>query len=210
MCMCALSLTRASRVPHVTPAQGVRLFEEAEWKAAGKDATTHCADELKSTLEGLAKHLFGEVQIRWVDAYFPFTEPSFEMEIYFNGQWMEVLGCGVMQQQILDGAGGVGKRAWAFGLGLERLAMVLFNIPDIRLFWTADERFTKQFKAGCFRTGGTGAKFSSFSKYPPCFKDVSFWLPPVRGRREAGGGALAPRWPPPAPEHPLGAGVLAS
>lgn len=136
--------------------------------------------------------------MRWVDAYFPFTEPSFEMEIFFNGQWMEVLGCGVMQQQILDGAGGQGKRAWAFGLGLERLAMVLFNIPDIRLFWSGDERFTKQFKAGCFKAGGVGAKFTPYSKYPPCFKDVSFWLPTVRAaerRRRAGPGCHAPPLP---------------
>jgi hypothetical protein len=158
--------------------EGVRVFTEAEWTAAGaSDGVAHAATELKSTLEGLARHLFGPVEVRWVDAYFPFTEPSYEMEIFFNGQWLEVLGCGVMQQSILDGAGGTGKRAWAFGLGLERLAMVLFGIPDIRLFWSNDERFTKQFKAGGFKAGGAGAKFSSFSKYPPCLKDVSFWLP---------------------------------
>jgi tRNA synthetases class II core domain (F) len=67
-----------------------------------------------------------------VEAYFPFTEPSFEMEIFFRGEWLEVLGCGVMQQQILDDAGHAGNKGWAFGLGLERLAMVLFDIPDIR------------------------------------------------------------------------------
>lgn len=67
-----------------------------------------------------------------MDAYFPFTEPSFEMEIFFRGEWLEVLGCGVMQQSILDDAGQAGNKGWAFGLGLERLAMVLFQIPDIR------------------------------------------------------------------------------
>ena len=60
---------------------------------------------------------------------------------------------------------------WAFGLGLERLAMVLFSIPDIRLFWSTDERFTSQFKAGKINA------FQSYSKYPMCYKDVSFWLP---------------------------------
>lgn len=85
--------------------------------------------------------------MRWVDAYFPFTDPSYELEIFFNGEWLEVLGCGVMQQPILDRTF-PGEKAWAFGLGLERLAMVLFDIPDIRLFWTADQRFLKQFKAG--------------------------------------------------------------
>ncbi len=171
----------ATHYPVFHQMEGVRVFAPAEWAARGAaDGTAFAAAELKDALEGLARHLFGPVEVRWVDAYFPFTEPSFEMEIFFNGQWMEVLGCGVMQQRILDGAlgGPPGeKRAWAFGLGLERLAMVLFGIPDIRLFWSKDERFTRQFKAGTFKAGGAGAKFASFSKYPPCLKDVSFWLP---------------------------------
>lgn len=70
-----------------------------------------------------------------------------------------------MEQQILDVNGCEGEKAWAFGLGLERLAMVLFAIPDIRLFWTSDKRFTKQFKAGQLN-----AKFKPYSKFPPCFK----------------------------------------
>lgn len=57
---------------------------------------------------------------------------------------MEVLGCGVMEQEILKRSGRTENVAWAFGLGLERLAMVLFDIPDIRLFWSSDKRFTSQ------------------------------------------------------------------
>jgi hypothetical protein len=93
---------------------------------------------------------------RWIDAYFPFTEPSYELEIFFNGKWLEVLGCGVMEQSILDGNFRPGHKAWAFGLGLERLAMVLFDIPDIRLFWSEDDRFLKQFKAGDLKVRGGG------------------------------------------------------
>lgn len=83
----------------------------------------------------------------------------------------------MVQQQILDDNGWRGHKAWAFGLGLERLAMVKFAINDIRLFWTADTRFTSQFKAGDLST-----LFKPFSKYPPCFK---VWLPrlPVRPAR---------------------------
>jgi phenylalanyl-tRNA synthetase alpha chain len=106
-------------------------------------------------------------------AHAPLQEPSFELEIFFNGKWLEVLGCGVMQQQILDSNFKPGHRAWAFGLGLERLAMVLFDVPDIRLFWSGDERFLKQFKAGNLK-----GRFKSYSKYPPCYKDMAFWLSP--------------------------------
>ena len=59
-------------------------------------------------------------------------------------KWLEVLGCGVTEQEILKRSGKTDNVAWAFGLGLERLAMVLFGIPDIRLFWSTDERFTSQ------------------------------------------------------------------
>ncbi|KAI8109614.1 hypothetical protein M9434_000896 [Picochlorum sp. BPE23] len=152
--------------------EGVRVFTEDEWKAAGaSDGTAFCEQELKKALEGLAKELFGDVEMRWIDAYFPFTDPSFELEIYFKDQWLEVLGCGVMEQEILDKNGREGHKAWAFGLGLERLAMVLYDIPDIRLFWTSDQRFLKQFKEGDLQS-----KFKPYSKYPPCFKDVAFWI----------------------------------
>lgn len=180
----------ASHYPVFHQMEGVRVFAPAEFRTDGSDGgedddvalgTAHAERELKRVLEGLAKHLFGsEAETRWVDAYFPFTEPSFELEVLFNGEWLEVLGCGVMQREILrnagvdkaeDGRGGE-QVAWAFGLGLERLAMVLFSIPDIRLFWSGDERFLSQFKKGDLK-----ARFKPYSKYPPCFKDVSFWQP---------------------------------
>lgn len=119
----------------------------------------------------MAKHLFGDVPMRWNSEYFPFTDPSFELEVEFNGQWMEVLGCGVIHREVLINAQRAEDFGWAFGLGLERLAMVLFDIPDIRLFWSEDERFISQFK------DGKVTKFQPYSKFPLCYKDVSFWLP---------------------------------
>lgn len=102
---------------------------------------------LKQTLTRLVAHLFGDgLDIRWIDCCFPFTHPSFEMEINFHGEWLEVLGCGVMEQQLVNSAGAQDRIGWAFGLGLERLAMILYDIPDIRLFWSEDERFLKQFR----------------------------------------------------------------
>jgi phenylalanyl-tRNA synthetase alpha chain len=62
------------------------------------------------------------------------------------------------------------KIGWPFGIGLERLAMKLFGIPDIRLFWSEDERFLCQFQENKI------VQFKPFSKYPPTYKDVSFWI----------------------------------
>ena len=135
------------------------------------DALQVIETDLKQLLTGLARHLFGEVEMRWRDDYFPFTEPSFELDVLFQGDWMEVLGCGVIHKEVMANALQPHKHGWAFGLGLERLAMVLFGIPDIRLFWSEDERFTTQFREGKITT------FVPYSKFPMCYKDVSFWLP---------------------------------
>ena len=73
--------------------------------------------------------------------------------------------------------GGVTDRiGWAFGLGLDCLAMLLFDIPDIRLFWSKDERFIEQFSSVGLDPK-TNIMFKPFSKYPPCYKDIAFWLP---------------------------------
>lgn len=59
---------------------------------------------------------------------------------------MEMLGCGVMEQKLLNSAGASSKVGWAFGIGLERLAMIMYGIPDIRLFWSKDSGFLSQFE----------------------------------------------------------------
>lgn len=106
--------------------------------------------DLKQTLENLAKEIFGDVEMRWNEDYFPFTDPSFELEVYYNDDWLEVLGSGVIHDGVMKNACRDPKKevGWAFGLGLERWAMTLFNIPDIRLFWSDDPRFITQFKEG--------------------------------------------------------------
>ena len=111
------------------------------------------------------------MQARWIEAYFPFTSPSFELEVLWHGgEWLELLGCGVVKQSILDKADLNKHIGWAWGVGIERLAMLLFGIPDIRLFWSTDPRFLKQF------TRGKITKFEPFSKYPACYKDIAFWI----------------------------------
>jgi phenylalanyl-tRNA synthetase alpha chain len=66
-----------------------------------EETAAFLAADLKATLTGLVVEIFGDVECRWVDCYFPFTHPSYELEIFFNGEWLEVLGCGVMEQQVL-------------------------------------------------------------------------------------------------------------
>lgn len=133
--------------------------------------------ELKTVLVGLVKHLFGEnIKYRWVDAYFPFTQPSWELEIWYNDEWLEVLGSGIMRHEILTKSGITDSIGWAFGIGLERLAMVLYKIPDIRLFWSTDSGFLCQ-----FHESKTTAQmeYKPVSKFNQCYMDVSFWLPDI-------------------------------
>lgn len=102
--------------------------------------------DLKQALVGMAQELFGKnIEYRWVNQYFPFTHPSWELEIFYNDRWLELLGCGIIRQEILQRAGISDRIGWAFGLGLERLAMCLYSIPDIRLFWSTDSGFLNQF-----------------------------------------------------------------
>jgi len=161
----------SSHYPVFHQMEGVKMFNEDELFGCDSDddVIRLVEQDLKKGLEGLAKELFGDVEMRWVDAYFPFTDPSYELEIFFGGEWLEVLGCGVIHREIVESSGRGKQPGWAFGLGLERLAMVLFSIPDIRLFWSEDERFHSQFRSGEIVT------FEPYSKYPACFKDISFW-----------------------------------
>ncbi|KAL2008663.1 hypothetical protein VTN00DRAFT_6857 [Thermoascus crustaceus] len=157
------------------------------------------AAHLKRSLERMVLKIFSEaskaakgssnpeqepLKVRWVEAYFPFTSPSWELEVFWQGDWLEILGCGVIKQDLLINSDVPDRVGWAFGLGLERIAMLLFNIPDIRLFWSRDERFLSQFKAG------TITRFEPFSKYPACYKDVAFWLPSSTSGAGAAGGAM--------------------
>lgn len=126
--------------------------------------------ELKKVLNGLIKYLFPENEYRFNQDYFPFTEPSFEVEVKFGDRWLEILGCGVIHREILDRLG-IQQNGIAVGFGIERLAMILFDIPDIRYFWTNDKRFIDQFQSENI------VKFKPYPKLNPVTKDISFWIP---------------------------------
>ncbi|XP_068234614.1 phenylalanine--tRNA ligase, mitochondrial [Palaemon carinicauda] len=131
--------------------------------------------DLKGCLEGLAATLFGkDVEMKWVDAYFPFTHPSWELEIKIGDEWIELLGCGIIEQEILVNCSSGHKVGWAFGLGLERWAMKFYEIPDIRVFWSKDSGILSQFH---YDDPSTRIKFKRISQYPQCPNDISFWLP---------------------------------
>lgn len=106
---------------------------------------------LKGVLDSFARQLFGtQTRTKFIPAYFPFTEPSAEMLVWFNNQWMELGGCGMFHPRVLEMAGIDPARytALAFGLGVDRQVMVRYGIPDIRLLWDNDLRLLRQFQGG--------------------------------------------------------------
>ena len=147
--------------------EGVKILEN----------TTHADIEfaemtLKNVLMKLLNYLFPSCEYRFNTDYFPFTEPSFEVEVKYEGKWLEILGCGVIHRTILNNLG-IHEIGFAFGFGLERIAMILFKINDIRLFWTNSPKFSNQFDSNIdFRL----IKFKPFSKLDSIHKDISFYI----------------------------------
>jgi phenylalanyl-tRNA synthetase alpha chain len=145
-----------------------RVFHQMEGVGKTLDGTD-ARKELERILGGLVNHLFPGKEYRINPDYFPFTTESMEVEVNYNGKWLEILGGGVLEDKIVDSCGLNGKY-WAFGLGLERLAMILFSIPDIRYFWTEHPKFMKQFESGKI------VKFKPYSRLPNLANDISFFI----------------------------------
>lgn len=129
--------------------------------------------QMRSDAEALIQRLFGErTAFRWRRGAFPFTQPSFELEVAdAAGNWIEVAGCGLLQAQILQEAGVTEAAAYAAGVGLDRIAMLLTHIDDIRVLWSEDRRFLRQFSDGSLH------RFVPLSAFPAVHRDISFWLP---------------------------------
>jgi len=107
--------------------------------------------DLKGTLDYFAKQIFGEdVVARLRPSYFPFTEPSAEVDIFFNGRWIEWGGCGMVNPRVLETCGidTAKYSGFAFGMGLERTLMVRHQVTDIRAIVEGDLRFTRRFGMG--------------------------------------------------------------
>ncbi|MBI4196486.1 MAG: phenylalanine--tRNA ligase subunit alpha [Deltaproteobacteria bacterium] len=105
--------------------------------------------DLKGVVVKFLDLFFGEgTEIRFRPSYFPFTEPSAEVDIAWKkGDWLEVIGCGMVHPNLFNNVGYSSKKltGFAFGMGIERLAMLKYRIPDIRMFFENDLRFLEQF-----------------------------------------------------------------
>ncbi|MFH0712551.1 MAG: hypothetical protein V2A55_01720 [Candidatus Jorgensenbacteria bacterium] len=134
---------------------------------APDDKRTITLDDLKNVLGEVAKSIFGpDVEYNFTPEIFPYTDPSVEMNIKIKGEWVEMVGSGLPRKDVLKNFGVTGYNGWAFGFGLERLAIVSMNLPDIRLLWSGDERVRHQLKLG--------QTYKEVSKYPPVVRDISF------------------------------------
>ena len=135
------------------------VFHQIEGLYIDKDVSFA---DLKQVLMYFAQEFFGKAKIRMRPSYFPFTEPSAEVDVYWGLEneidhkitkgtgWLEVMGCGMVDPNVLK-ANGIDPdiyTGYAFGMGIERIAMNRYQIPDIRLFTENDKRFLSQFKTG--------------------------------------------------------------
>ena len=102
---------------------------------------------LRGTVTTFLQRFFGDLPVRFRASYFPFTEPSAEVDVQWRGRWLEVMGCGMVDPAVLTGMGLDPERwsGFAAGLGVERFCMVRHGIDDIRRLYTSDQRFLDQF-----------------------------------------------------------------
>ena len=120
-------------------------FHQTEVMAVGKNITL--ANFKYVVEEFLTRFFGGRTEFRYRPSYFPFVEPGVEVDIKFNGKWFEVMGAGMVHPRIFEYAHYDPKewQGFAFGMGLDRLTMIKYNIPDVRLFYSGDLRLIKQF-----------------------------------------------------------------
>ncbi len=120
------------------------VFHQIEILAVSENLTF---SDLKGTLREFIVRLLGERETRFRPSYFPFTEPSAEMDVKFGNRWLEIFGCGMVDPNVFEAVGYNPEQVTGFaaGIGVERVAMLLHQIEDIRLFYTSDLRFLRQF-----------------------------------------------------------------
>ncbi len=133
------------------------MFHQIEGLVVDKKGVVSFAN-LKSILIDFLQYMFGDVEVRFRPSFFPFTEPSAEVDISCifceakgcricsHTGWLEVLGCGVVDPNVFDAVGYKNVSGYAFGLGIERFAMLLHRVPDLRTLFEGDIRLLEQFR----------------------------------------------------------------
>ena len=126
-------------------------------------------EELQDVQTDAVKAIFGNIEFRFLVDTFPFTDPSIQVEINWEGNWIEITGAGLVHPNCLRNFGLDPEiyNGWAGTFGLDRVAMIKMGIPDIRILWSNDPRIKSQFK-------DINSKFKEVSKYPPVVRDISF------------------------------------
>ena len=154
----------------------MNIFHQVGGWYIAPDAQKVEPEDLKKVLAEIVHAVFGPQMEHRVNVdTFPYTDPSFEVEVNVKGtaaegpargEWLEVLGSGMAKKSVLKKMGVEGYHGWAFGFGIERLAIISMALPDIRLLWSTDERIKKQLVLG--------NPYKEVSKYPPVVRDISF------------------------------------
>ena len=133
------------------------MFHQIEGLVVGEVGEVSFAN-LKSVMSDFLHYMFGDVEIRFRPSFFPFTEPSAEVDIsciFCEGEgcrvcshtgWLEVLGCGIVDENVFKAVKYENVSGYAFGLGIERFAMLLHKIPDLRMLFEGDTRLLEQFR----------------------------------------------------------------
>lgn len=149
----------------------MNVFHQIDgWKVQPDSMGIMPLDELKRVLSEVVESVFGATtEYRFLDDTFPYTDPSTQVEVKVNGEWVEILGSGMIKKSVLSKMGIEGYNGWAFGFGLERLAIISTKLPDIRLLWSEDERVKKQLVLG--------QEYKEVSKFPAVIRDISFIVP---------------------------------
>src|SRR3989338_11623777 len=134
-----------------------------------KDKRIITLKELQDIQADAIKAIFGGIEFRFLVDTFPFTDPSTQAEINWNGNWIEITGAGLVHPNCLENFGLDPEvyNGWAGTFGLDRVAMIKMEIPDIRILWSNDSRITSQFK-------DINSKYKEVSKYPAVTRDISF------------------------------------
>lgn len=112
---------------------------------------------LLGTVKYFLQKMFGpDIDVKYRASYFPFTEPSIEVDVYFKGRWLEVLGCGMVDPVVLESVGLDPTKygGFAAGFGIERFAMIMYGIKDLRLFWENNLSFLEQFPSQSLAIAG--------------------------------------------------------